>query len=147
MSPDTDAPVEGDIRKTAAKVLTSATKVRVSVEDRRLSLGVLGKSSEELQKQLDSCELRIDEGLKEKKDLKSLQSDIGLSSLTLEILLNKPGVSREEKRVIRSKLEELGRLQKDIEARDGQLTELDYRLIIERSIIRAQLDQLPDSQY
>jgi hypothetical protein len=54
--PETDAPVEGDIRKTAAKVLTSATKVRISVEDRRLSLGVLGKSSEELQKQLDSCE-------------------------------------------------------------------------------------------
>jgi hypothetical protein len=84
--------------------------------------------------------------LKEKKELKSLQSDIHLSGLKLEILRNQPGVSRDEKRVIRSKLEELGRLQKDIEARGGQLTELDYTLYVERSIIRAQLDQLPDSK-
>jgi hypothetical protein len=138
-----DAPLVGDRRETTAQLVTSANKLRISVEDRRLSLDVSGKSSNELQEQLDQCNERIHAAQVEKDELERLRREVSLSTGTLEILMREPGVSDAEKQKIRSKLKELGRLEAKLkEKRDQLLYLLTDRLYKERTIIRAQLEQL-----
>jgi hypothetical protein len=106
-----NASLVGDRQETTAQLVTSANKLRISVEDRRLSLDVLGKSSNELQKQLDQCDERMHAAQVEKDELERLRDEVSLSAGTLEILMREPGVSGAEKQKIRSKLKELGRLE------------------------------------
>jgi hypothetical protein len=78
-----DASSESDIRKATAQLVSSATKLRISVEDRRLSLDVSGKSSSELRERLDFCNKRIREAHYERDELDDSDSKIALSIGTL----------------------------------------------------------------
>jgi hypothetical protein len=133
----------GDSREATAQLVTSATKLRISVEDRRLSLDVSGKSSSELQKRLDLCNKSIREARDEKDELDDSRSKLDLSIVTLELLMQEPGITGDEKRKIRSKLRELSVLQAKLKKRSDQLLYLLVdNLFHERETIEAQLKQL-----
>jgi hypothetical protein len=139
----TDDSAPHDFEESTMQSLRSANILFVSVEERRLSIDVSGKSAKELQTQLDKCDERTRKVEKEKDELERLRGEVSLSTGTLEILMREPGVSDAEKQKIRSKLKELGRLEAKLKEKSDQLLNLLLeRLYKESAIIEAQLDQL-----
>jgi hypothetical protein len=137
-----DASLKSDIQESTRQALASASVLRVTVEDRRLSLDMSGKSAPELQRQLDSCKERICEVYKEREELEALQRQTQASIQTFESLMRKPGVSFWEKLKIRSKRAELHRLKSKCKKRDRQLLNLVCcKLWDERDTIQDQLKQ------
>jgi hypothetical protein len=98
-----------DLQSTTAELLQSASALRVSVEERQLSMVVNGKaySRLELQNQLDEYQKSYDELWKEVDKLNTLEKKVESSILFHENLMIKPEISQSEVRTLQQKNEEL----------------------------------------
>jgi hypothetical protein len=131
------------LQESATQLLASATALHVSV----LSLDVFGKSPDELRECLGRCNQRICEARDEREKLEYLQKQTTKSIQTHEKLMCLPDISKEQKRKVQSKLEELGHLQANLKERDRQLFLLLVdRFYEEQRIIEEQLKQLEVSE-
>jgi hypothetical protein len=135
----TKAPVDSDLPELATQLVISAIALRASV----LSLDVLGKSSSEIQKQIEMCNDRQREMRNERIELVELQKQTRASIQNLEKLMRYPDISREDEEKIKSKLEELGHLHATLKERYEKILDLEvHRLWDEKEVLQNMLEQL-----
>jgi archaellum component FlaC len=126
-----------ELQSTTAEILQSAVALRVSVEERQLSMVMNDKaySHQELEKQLDEHQKSYDELWKEVNKLDALEKKVESSMLFYENLMREPNISQSEARTLQQKCDEL----KEMKTKVSEKSMAAFR---QTKQLRAEMDML-----